>query len=315
MKIEPLPLGEARYPPNTPNAALPQVTAVLVCWNHERFVREAVLSALQQTYPNVQLIVFDNGSTDGSRLQLEALAREHEFSCVFQENIGLVKTLNKAIGLATGKYFAILATDDVWLPDKIERQVRFLEGNPGVHMVSGNVEVIDENGARINRTSNFRPGEVTFAKLMRNDTGVLGPTVMCRTATLRSVGGYDEKLRVEDFAMALKFAQSGYRIVNANETFTRYRKHGRNWTSSPLLDETIEIGRAFCRTDDEYKLFIRSYLRGCFRLLAGRDNRKAVKLLCEQPIAWTWDDVGVGLCKLMIPPAVHVWRRKWRDAA
>ena len=104
---------------NGTGLSVPPVTAVLVCWNHERFVRQAVLSALQQTYPNIQVIVFDNGSSDGSRRELEALAKEHEFTLVFQDNIGVVRALNKGLTLGRGKYFTMLATDDVWLPDKV----------------------------------------------------------------------------------------------------------------------------------------------------------------------------------------------------
>src|SRR5690349_4879345 len=94
------------------------VTAVLVCWNHARFVRCAVSSVLRQSHPHVQLIVIDNGSTDGSIPILEELGAEHGFTLICQENVGLVRALNQGLALARGKYFACLATDDVWLEHK-----------------------------------------------------------------------------------------------------------------------------------------------------------------------------------------------------
>ena len=91
-------------------ATTPRVTAVLVCWNHVRFVRAAVESVLQQTYPNIQLIVFDNGSTDGSRRELEALRDVHGFTLVLQDNLGLVRTLNRGLAMADGELIAPLAS-------------------------------------------------------------------------------------------------------------------------------------------------------------------------------------------------------------
>jgi len=308
MMSERSPSSDVACPANGADTSLPAVTAVLVCWNHERFVRQAVLSALQQTYPNVQFIVFDNGSTDGSRRELEALAREYSFTLVFQDNIGLVRALNKGLSLASGKYFAPLATDDVWLPDKIERQVMFLEANPDVHMVCGGIQAIDENDHDLGFAAN-RPGEVTFKGLMRNGCSVQGPTVMSRTDTLRHVGGYDENVRVEDYAMALRFTHDGHRVVCLDEVYTKYRRHGKNWTSRPIWPERIEIGYTY-RHDPEYAAFVRCNLRGYFRWLAGQRKGDALRLMLKEPIAWTWDDVGVGLIKLMVPASVLRWRQR-----
>jgi len=121
----------------------PLVTATLVCWNHRRFVRQAVLSALEQTYPHVELIVIDNGSTDGSQDDLRALRDQHGFTLILQDNVGLVRALNQALEIARGKYIACLATDDVWLPEKTARQVALLEANPDVHVASGQIACID----------------------------------------------------------------------------------------------------------------------------------------------------------------------------
>lgn len=289
----------------------PLVTAVLVCWNHARFVRESVLSALQQTYRNVQVIVFDNGSTDGSRTILEALAKEYSFTLVCQENVGLVAALNRGLELAEGKYFATLATDDIWLPDKIERQVKFLTDNPDVQMICGNTQPIDEHGCVLAFNGNFRSGEGTEANLLANRVSVFGPTVLCSVDALRSVGGYDPRVRIEDFGLALRFASSGLRIVCRDELYARYRRHSGNWTSKPIWPDVLEMGRVYCsQSDYPYREWVRLHVRGYFRWLAGVDKREALRLLRSEPIAWTWDDVGVGLLKLLIPGFLLKWRRQ-----
>lgn len=290
-------------------SAQPLVTAVLICWNHEPFVRVSVLGALQQTYPNIQLIVFDNGSTDGSRRELEKVANEHDFTLVCQENIGLVRALNKGLAMAEGKYFAMLSTDDIWLPDKTERQVAFLEANPDVHMLSGLMQPIDENGEYINFPLTSRPGEVTFSDLMRKGCNVTGPTVMCRTETLRHVGGYDESVRIEDYTMALRFSHDGYRIVNRDEVYTLYRRHPKQWTNRPYYSERLEIGQRY-RGRSEYTAFVRHNLHGYFRWLASERKRDALRLLMKEPIAWKWNDVGVGMLRLVVPSALLRWRRR-----
>ncbi len=291
----------------------PLVTAILVCWNHERFVRASIIAAVSQTYPNIQLIVFDNDSSDGSRKIIEPLAEEYGFTFIHQPNVGLVKTLNRALKLARGKYFTLLATDDIWLLDKVERQVAFMEANPTVDLVCGHLIVIDENDNEIDWPIEKRPGEATFESLMCVGNNVQGSTVMGRTEALRAVGGYDESLPYEDFPMALQLTSAGRRVVNTGEVYTRYRRHGGNWTQRPIFDEQYKVAQHYRHTP-EYRTFVRKGLRGYFRWLAAERKHDAVRLLLNEPIEWSFFDVGVGLVKLLVPvPAfrlLKILRRK-----
>lgn len=292
---------------------LPLVTAVLVCWNHERFVKAAVLSALQQTYSNIQLIVFDNASTDGSRKELESLRKQFDFELVFQENIGLVRTLNKALSMAKGEFFAVLSTDDIWLLDKTGSQVCYFLENPDVDLTFGATKTIDANGELVLDTKRRQPylGDVRFDDLMAYGGSTSGPTVMCRTATLRAVGGYDEDLKIEDASLVYKLTKNGYRVVGLDKVLTLYRRHGGNWTIvQPIWPDICAIGKKYCRSKDEYRSFVRRCLRMEFRSLAGRNKIQALRLLFSEPIEWTFNDVGVGLVKLMLPRSVLDLRSK-----
>ena len=291
----------------------PLVTAVLVCWNHERFVRLAVLSALQQTYPNIELIVFDNGSTDGSRQELEKLHKEHRFTLVLQENVGLVAALNRALAMAHGEFFAVLSTDDIWLPDKTAIQVRFMMANPEVPLVSGQIEAIDASGRPTGMVMANRPGEATFKDLMSLGNFVHGPTVMCRTQALRSLGGYDSSKRIEDYPLVLKLTYAGQRVTVLPDVLTYYRRHGGNW-STGIEPELYEVGREY-RHVPEYRDFYRLHFPLSFWRLV-KDGRKseALRMLVSEPVPWTWSNVGRGMTRILIPYFLVRFYRRMRRA-
>lgn len=279
----------------------PLVTLILVSWNNERFVREAVISAVRQTYPNIQLIVFDNDSPDGSRKVIEELRQEYEFQFIHQENVGLVKTLNRALKMAKGKYFTSIASDDIQLLDKVERQVAFMEANPHVDMVCGNYVTINEHGRLLGLANAYRSGlEVTFEYLMEAGDVVGGQTLMVRTKALLEEGGYDESMVLEDYPLALSFAHKGRRIVHTGELYSLWRLHANNLSNRQAYDEYLKIGRVY-RETPEYPSYARRQFKGCFRMLAGERKSDAIRLLRTEPIEWSWNDVGIGMLKLALP--------------
>lgn len=287
-----------------PIAPQPLVTVVLVCWNHARFVRSAILSVVRQTYPNQQVIVFDNDSTDGSPAIIEALAAQYGFEFIRQPNVGLVKTLNRGLALARGEYFAVMATDDMWLLDKTERQVAYMQAHPEVVLTCGNSLMIDANDHLIGMAPANRPAmAVSFRELMVNGNCVHGPSVMLRTAVLRELGGYDESWRIEDYTLALRLTHAGHAVHHLGLALVQYRRHGANWTARPIYAENLNTGRPYRHTP-EYPLFVKRHARGYFRMLAGSDKRAALDLLRREPIALSLHDVGVGFIKLATPRAL-----------
>jgi alpha-1,3-rhamnosyltransferase len=286
------------------------VTAILVCWNHARFVRKAVESVFAQTYPNLELIVFDNGSTDGSRAELEMLRSEREFVLILQENVGLVRALNKGLALSRGKYIACLSTDDIWLPGKTAIEVEYLEAHPDVHLVAGQIESIDADGKLSAVPTVKRWGEPSFAELMTAGNYVPGPTTMCRASTLRSFGGYDESIRIEDYSLVLKLTHRGMRVVVLPESLTLYRFHGSNWSAGSLEAELLEVGAPY-RKEPEYRAFYRFHFPLTFWRLA-KDGRKrdAWRHLLSEPVPRTWANLGRGLFRLAVPfQLVQIARR------
>ena len=120
----------------------PLISAITIFLNGERFIREAIDSVLAQTYQNWELLLVDDGSTDGSSAIALEYARRFPGKIRYLEhdghqNLGMSASRNAGIRQARGKYIALLDADDVWLPLKFERQAAFMEAHPDVGLLCG----------------------------------------------------------------------------------------------------------------------------------------------------------------------------------
>jgi len=216
----------------------PLVSAIVPSYNHEAYIEECILSIVHQTYENVELIVVDDGSVDRSREILERLQKQYGFVLVFQENQGVSKTLNKAIRqYAHGKYITGSASDDYLMPDKIERQVNYMESDPDCSLVCGKVHMVDDKSQIIEGLRVIDPVEdpvksVQFEGLIERNC-IPTATIMYRKEMWEQCGGYNENSIIEDWDLWLEFAYSG-KIVYLDEYFAYYRWHGSNQTTNTL---------------------------------------------------------------------------------
>src|SRR4051794_70250 len=131
----------------------PLVSIICLCYNHERFIAEAMESVFQQTYSNIQIIVVDDCSSDGSvsiiKKTISGYSRQIQF-IELKQNLGNCKAFNRGLALATGDFVIDFATDDIMLPDRIEKQVRFFEKQKeNVGVVFTDATYINENGELI----------------------------------------------------------------------------------------------------------------------------------------------------------------------
>ncbi len=219
----------------TPNGQ-PLVSVIVPCYNHEAFVAECILSVLNQSYPNLQLIVIDDGSKDKSVAIIRNLQKTNPFIFEHQQNMGLSATLNKAISqYASGKYIAIIASDDVWHIDKIKLQVEFMEQHPDFGMCCTKAVFIDEHSAI---TGVLNPKLFTrkygFNEIALGKSFVPALTAMVKREVYDSVGLFDTALLIEDLDMWLRIADK-YPVGFVNIVTAYYRQHSTN-TSSRLVD-------------------------------------------------------------------------------
>lgn len=209
--------------------AAPLVSIIMPTYNHAAYVREAVRSVQTQTYENWELLVQDDGSTDGTREFFHELP-EPRIRYEWQPNSGLPAIArNRAISRASGELIAFLDSDDLWLPNKLERQVLALDRNPGAGMVYCRTEIFDAHGVRGIAPVERSPSGNIFDALLRGNF-ISNLTVMIRGEVLRKTGSLSERREiraVEDYELWMRVAHD-WPVIFLPEILARYRIHGAN---------------------------------------------------------------------------------------
>ncbi|MSQ47316.1 MAG: glycosyltransferase family 2 protein [Deltaproteobacteria bacterium] len=180
---------------------MPRVTVVIPTYNRRDLVREAIASVTAQSYPDVEVIVVDDGSDDGTA---EVVRRFAGVQYVYQENRGVSVARNVGVARARGELIAFLDSDDLWQPDKLTHQVACFEQNPDVRICQTD-EIWIRNGVRVNPHHKHRKtGEDIFARSL--ERCLVSPSaVMMRRALWEQVGGFDETLPAcEDYDLWLR---------------------------------------------------------------------------------------------------------------
>jgi alpha-1,3-rhamnosyltransferase len=203
-------------------AELPLVSVILPSFNHRRFVGESIDSVLRQTYPNIQLIVIDDGSTDGSADDIAGLAKQHGFEFIAQANAGVIATLNRAKQLVRGKYVSLTASDDFYHPQKIERLVNFMESHPDYALVHAKIIQVDDQSKETQRIDEHCHSGQVFGHLLRGDFHVNGLSALVR-ADVYSQFQYGQ-FYIDDWYMWLRIAEQ-YPVGYVDEYLAYYRRH------------------------------------------------------------------------------------------
>lgn len=184
----------------------PSVSVICLCYNQGRFVREAIKSVIDQTYPNVELLVVDDASSDDSVAVIRACLKEHPEIKFFslETNSGNCRAFNIALAHAKGEFIIDLAADDMLMPGRISEGVKDLDlagTEYGVHFTDA--LWIRENGEEMHLHSDRFPHDQipqgNIYKDLISRFFICSPTMMFRASVIRELGGYDESLAYEDF--------------------------------------------------------------------------------------------------------------------
>ena len=212
---EPIPgrTDPAAGPDAGPDSA-PLVSIVIPAYNHEKFVRESIESALNQTYPRCELIVINDGSTDGTDRVIREIHERTDgaFRYLSKKNEGLVPTLNRGLEMARGKYFAQFGSDDVLMPYAAARQVRRLEEDPRLGLVCADAYYLEgssRTGRRMlgPRGPRYFKSRDLYRELLRHNF-IVNLTIMYRRETLIDVGAFDPAVPYfEDWDAVLRVAE------------------------------------------------------------------------------------------------------------
>jgi glycosyltransferase involved in cell wall biosynthesis len=218
------------------------VSAIVASYNRAGYIGEAIDSALAQGFPGLEVVVVDDGSTDGSRAVLEGFG--DRIRTEFRANAGQSATVNRAVEMARGEYAAILDNDDAWLPGKLARQIPMLDADPGAAVLYAAFEVMDGEGRTIPdpRPSRRTPSGEVLGDLLEENF-LRTPTVIVRRDLFLAAGGYDATLRyTNDWDLWLRLA-TGRRFLRDPAVSARYRLHGAQLVKDrePLAAERVRV--------------------------------------------------------------------------
>ncbi|MET1077536.1 MAG: glycosyltransferase [Pseudomonas sp.] len=270
----------------------PLVSVIIASYNHGPYIEQSILSVLGQSYPHIELLVIDDGSSDDSVERIRRLQAEHGFDFQVQPNQGLTHTLNAAIARARGSLIAPFGSDDIMLPERIATQVAYLEGKPEVGICAGNIELIDAQGQLFPEKRQRR--DVPFRRLDFDDMFLErkpyppAPTLLIRREALDKVGGFDPQIRLEDLLIELKITRAGYFIDGLGVVMARYRKHATNsYKNHRFMIENILRSYALFSDHPRYDEVRLKFLNSMFLKTANRDRGLARELLGQIPLrAW-----------------------------
>ena len=205
----------------------PLITVYVVNHNYGRFLSKAMDSLLSQTYDNIEILLIDDGSTDGSSQLVEGYDKYENVFPVLQSNKGLVVTNNIALRLARGEYIMRLDADDFLDPNAISVLAAKLDRNPDVGLVFPDYYEVDADGEVTNLIRRH-----DFEKVELLDQPAHGACTLIRRKLLTEIGGYDEQFKCHD-GVDLWFKLLGkYKVKNINLPLFFYRQHGKSLTKN-----------------------------------------------------------------------------------
>ena len=261
------------------DAALPWVSIVTPSYNQGRFLKRTIDSVLMQSYPNIQYVVIDGGSTDES---VEILRSYRDrFYWVSEPDRGQTNAINKGLARAKGEILAYLNSDDILAPRAVERVVHYLQQHPDCDMVYGEADYIDEKDEVI---GSYKTADYSLNRLIE-DCMVCQPAAFWRKRMTEKVGPFDEQLNFAmDYDYWLRIAKAGGEIRFLREKLACSRLYSETKTLSArpkIFQEIFEI----CRRHTGY--VHQSYYQGYWHHRIYEEDNRASRLLRRYHVSYT----------------------------
>jgi glycosyltransferase involved in cell wall biosynthesis len=220
----------------------PLVSVVLPVHDAGRFLEPALESVLAQTFGDLECVVVNDGSKDGSRDVLERFAKADPRVHVHdQQSRGVVAALNHGASLARGRYIARMDADDVAFPDRLARQVALLEQRPATALVGGGRILITASGETLG-TESYPEGDAEIRAALLDGTCCFAhPAVVLRREAFRAAGGYRATFaHAEDYDLWLRLADR-HELANLREPVLYYRVHAHQVSIARLEQQTVSV--------------------------------------------------------------------------
>jgi hypothetical protein len=229
---------------------VPVVSVVLPVFNAEPYLNEALASILGQSLTDFELITINDGSTDGSaHILAEHAASDSRIHVISRENRGLARSLNEGLEAARANYVAIMNADDVALPDRLSKQTAFLDANPSVAAVGGQVRLILADG-RVGPATRLPQSPAGIRRFLKQMSPFAHPAVMLRRQAALAAGGYRPQIQpAEDLDLWLRLAQR-HDLANLPAVVLHYRLHAGQATAGAFEAVAVAtlVAKAASRT-------------------------------------------------------------------
>lgn len=216
---------------------MPEVSVVMPCYNHESYICKSVESVLNQTFRDLELIIIDDGSEDRSAALITDYSRRDSRvkALIHKDNRGIVKTVNNGLEAASGDYIALASSDDLWMPEKLEKQMEILKENRNV-VVWTEADVIDENDndtdqlwtQRCKAEERNKNGDIYFDLLLGNF--VTSQSIIFARDALKDIRLDTSLAYANDYKFVLDLSKK-YRYRFISEPLIKYRVHSGNISS------------------------------------------------------------------------------------
>lgn len=233
---------------------MPAVSVVIPAFNSEAFIGDALASIAAQTLTDVEVLVVDDGSTDGTIREAERWAGKLDLTVVRQANAGPSAARNNGIRRARAARCALLDADDLMLPDLLAAQVAALDANPSVGLVVTDVETFDDRGTLLPARWRFEADDDPLERLVMENY-VTTSAVMAPTACFIDAGLFPEDRRVaEDYELWLRMAVR-WRVALIDRPLVRYRYTSGSLSADRLFSAecALDVIQTFWRQHTEYR--------------------------------------------------------------
>ena len=210
----------------------PLVSVIIPAYNREKHIKRAIESILAQSFNNFEIIIVDDGSVDNTKKVIDLYVSEKKVLYFYQQNQGVSSALNNGIRKASGKYIAILHSDDFWIDkQKLEKQVNFLDNNKEYVLVGGGIIRIKEDNTEVSRIL-YPQEDGEIRESILSSCLFASSAVMFKKDTFEKVGGFDENLETcEDWDLWMRMGKMG-KFHNVPEYFTYYQESNKSLSNS-----------------------------------------------------------------------------------
>lgn len=255
----------------------PLVSIVIPVHNGERYIKESIDSCLNQTYKNIEILVVDDKSEDRTLEVLKEYGEKITVLSIEKQN-GLGNVINVGIRESQGKYIARMDADDIMYPQRIEKQIEYLESNPNCVAIGGQIDIIDEN----NNITGHREYAIEDRDIKKNRflfQPFAHPAVTLRKSIVEEIGLYPENMwKVEDVKFFLILSTKG-EFHNLKDTVLKYRMTYKTESQSKMLDH-------FKKTNEIRKWAIKEL---------------SIKPTVREYVIWNIQKVGVHILSIFPP--------------